>query len=276
VGVTLAADGRLWYTCTGSAHVGSMAVNPGPQNPAVEYGAGGTPYGPIASGPAGRLWFTDIAGEIADFDIDTQTVINYELPAMDHAFVGVADGGDGRLWATDVAAYVEEVKPTDGGLTSVGQPLPTSTAYPYLIAWCQGWGGAWLAEGAGNALAFVPRSTSPIVEVPLPNASSAPYAVACDAQGSVWYTAPGINKIGRYRKDTLTFEEFTVPTANANVNGIAVAGDGSIWFTELNANKVGRLQIRPQGDANGDGTVDVADVFYVINFLFAGGPPPVP
>jgi hypothetical protein len=28
------------------------------------------------------------------------------------------------------------------------------------------------------------------------------------------------------------------------------------------------------GDANGDGTVDIGDVFFEINFLFAGGPPP--
>jgi hypothetical protein len=31
---------------------------------------------------------------------------------------------------------------------------------------------------------------------------------------------------------------------------------------------------RTPGDVNGDGTVDVADVFYLINFLFAGGPAP--
>jgi hypothetical protein len=29
-------------------------------------------------------------------------------------------------------------------------------------------------------------------------------------------------------------------------------------------------------DANGDGVVDVADIFYLINYLFGGGPPPVP
>jgi len=29
------------------------------------------------------------------------------------------------------------------------------------------------------------------------------------------------------------------------------------------------------GDVNGDGTPTVSDVFYLINFLFAGGPPPI-
>jgi hypothetical protein len=37
---------------------------------------------------------------------------------------------------------------------------------------------------------------------------------------------------------------------------------------------LGAVELEPEGDANGDGTVDVADVFYVINFLFAGGPVP--
>jgi hypothetical protein len=28
------------------------------------------------------------------------------------------------------------------------------------------------------------------------------------------------------------------------------------------------------GDANADGLIDVMDIFYLINFLFAGGPAP--
>jgi hypothetical protein len=38
---------------------------------------------------------------------------------------------------------------------------------------------------------------------------------------------------------------------------------------------VGAFETEPIGDAIGDGHVDVADVFYVINFLFAGGPRPL-
>jgi hypothetical protein len=34
--------------------------------------------------------------------------------------------------------------------------------------------------------------------------------------------------------------------------------------------------LSPRGDANSDGSVDVLDVFYLINSLFAGGPPPPP
>jgi hypothetical protein len=38
---------------------------------------------------------------------------------------------------------------------------------------------------------------------------------------------------------------------------------------------LGAVEIEPIGDANGDGVVNVADVFYVLNFLFAGGPAPL-
>jgi CSLREA domain-containing protein len=38
---------------------------------------------------------------------------------------------------------------------------------------------------------------------------------------------------------------------------------------------LGAVEVEPIGDANGDGVVGIADVFYVINFLFAGGPAPL-
>jgi hypothetical protein len=38
---------------------------------------------------------------------------------------------------------------------------------------------------------------------------------------------------------------------------------------------LGAVEVEPKGDANGDGQRDVADVFYLINALFAGGPVPL-
>jgi hypothetical protein len=38
---------------------------------------------------------------------------------------------------------------------------------------------------------------------------------------------------------------------------------------------LGAVEVEPKGDANGDGTADVADVFYIINYLFASGPVPL-
>ncbi len=38
---------------------------------------------------------------------------------------------------------------------------------------------------------------------------------------------------------------------------------------------LGAIEVEPKGDVNGDGNVNVADVFYLINYLFAGGAPPL-
>jgi hypothetical protein len=38
---------------------------------------------------------------------------------------------------------------------------------------------------------------------------------------------------------------------------------------------IGAVERRPGGDVDGNGTVQLADVFYLINFLFAGGPVPI-
>jgi CSLREA domain-containing protein len=38
---------------------------------------------------------------------------------------------------------------------------------------------------------------------------------------------------------------------------------------------IGAVEVEPIGDANGDGFVSVPDVFHLINYLFAGGPPPL-
>jgi hypothetical protein len=38
---------------------------------------------------------------------------------------------------------------------------------------------------------------------------------------------------------------------------------------------LGAVEAEPKGDANGDGLVNVSDVFYLINYLFAGGTPPL-
>jgi CSLREA domain-containing protein len=37
---------------------------------------------------------------------------------------------------------------------------------------------------------------------------------------------------------------------------------------------LGSLEVEPKGDVNGDGIVAIGDVFYLINYLFAGGPIP--
>ncbi len=65
-------------------------------------------------------------------------------------------------------------------------------------------------------------------------------------------------------------------TSNFSViTGVSIGGGKSFLVATNATNVVVTTTNLPSGDANGDGQVTVADVFYLINFLFTGGPAPI-
>jgi hypothetical protein len=96
-----------------------------------------------------------------------------------------------------------------------------------------------------------------------------------------------LSVFGRHfsRSGAPTADEFRVDSATTTLGTFpfpAVAGDGAefivVWMQKdgsdygVFARRYGASRV--PGDVNGDGKVDVADVFQLINFLFAGGQPP--
>jgi hypothetical protein len=65
------------------------------------------------------------------------------------------------------------------------------------------------------------------------------------------------------------------PAGCAGISGTLTVDQRGVKRPIGAACDLGAVELEPIGDANGDGTVDLADVFYVINFLFAGGPVPL-
>lgn len=59
-----------------------------------------------------------------------------------------------------------------------------------------------------------------------------------------------------------------------DVNGDGVSNVADVFYLINTLFAGGPAPLGP-ADANGDGKVDVSDVFYLINFLFAGGPTPI-
>ena len=66
-------------------------------------------------------------------------------------------------------------------------------------------------------------------------------------------------------------------TAIANPVGLLVGHDGSLYYLSRGDNVVGRIRWNDhlEGDVNNDGNTDQADLFYLINYLYAGGPAPI-
>ena len=73
----------------------------------------------------------------------------------------------------------------------------------------------------------------------------------------------------------------TATTGSPRFGGMAMSASGDfvvVWERGgySNGDVYGRLFCGfYAGDANGDGQIDVSDVFYLINALFAGGPSPI-
>jgi virginiamycin B lyase len=268
IGITLGADGYMFYTCALKSAVGVLkfdVLDP------VETAVVNQPAGPIVSGADGNLWYTSAAGVIL---LNRQREFLNKGPFT--GGFGIAAGGDGAVWAADpvdnaVDRYVGNGQ--GGFILSARSGAPTASAQPRQIAWCQGYGGAYATQFNASKILFAYRDSSVNVDEQAFPLSGPAAGIACAPDGTIWFAIPTTNKIARITGGTL--QEFSVPTPSAVPYGVLIGPDGSVWFTENGTDKIGRLRLRPQGDVDGNGQITVGDVFYLINFLFAGGPAPV-
>ena len=111
-----------------------------------------------------------------------------------------------------------------------------------------------------------------LTQFPVPTANASVQGICAGADGNVWFTETGGGKVARITKNGAV-TEYAVPDAGA-VTAMTAGPDGNIWFLDATRNRIYRLQVFVPGDVNDDGVVTVSDVFYLINYLFAGGPAP--
>jgi hypothetical protein len=94
--------------------------------------------------------------------------------------------------------------------------------------------------------------------------------------GSIWahrFDAAGQPVSGEFRVNTTAAGDQLAPRV-ANFGGSFIVvwqGNGNAGPSEIYAQ---RYCANKGGDANGSGAIDIADVFYLINYLFAAGPSP--
>ena len=188
-----------------------------------------------------------------------------------HSFVSLTSGPDPFLWIADLGNNaIVTFKTSTCDFSTMDLPHPASG--PRCITLGSD-GNLWFTEQSGDRIGrYNPRKIE-LKEFALAPGSQ-PSIIAASPDGTLWFTEHGTNKIGHITHDGIV-TEYPLPTASGGPFGIVVGPDGSVWFTEEAASKIGRLQLHPSGDANGDGTVTVSDVFYLINFLFGGGPAPI-
>jgi virginiamycin B lyase len=195
----------------------------------------------------------------------------FPLPSSGSWPYGITSGPDGRIYFVEKSGNrIGRINVDGTSLTEFPLPPSEANAQPVGIA------------VLGNQLAFTESNLDRIGWFDILSstfshdqlvAGSNPWNIVSGPLASVFFTERGTNKIG-YFNDNNGVHEVTVPTPNSDPFAIAVDRAGNVIFSELTSKKIAKLSLSYPGDANGDGNVDVADVFYLINFLFAGGPDP--
>jgi hypothetical protein len=184
---------------------------------------------------------------------------------------------------------------TEGSIVEVNDPFSSGSTTPgaaydaagnYVVVWGGSfvWGQRYtsLGDPRGGIFRVDNATLTP------PNAT----AVGSDALGNfvvVWgvgafgqdYTIYGRRFASSGASLSPPFRISTITTGSPRFGGMAMTTSGDfvvVWEQGgfPNGDVFGRFFCHAfAGDANGDGTLDVSDVFYLINALFAGGPSPV-
>jgi virginiamycin B lyase len=239
----------------------------------IPYSVNGEPTG-ISRGSDGNIWFTEYTGnKIGRISVATGTVTEFTIPTAASHPSAIVLGPEGNLWFVEATGNkVGRVTPA-GAITDYA--LLTPGAYPAGIAASPLSGGtlAITEPGADKIAFFSIGSLSVFSEVSVPTGLSSARGIAFGQDGFFWFLESGTGKVGRtgFLGPAI---EFPLPAAGSLPRTIAAAPDGDLWFTEQGTGKLGHIAFDPSGDVNYDHKIDVNDVFYLINYLFAGGPAP--
>jgi streptogramin lyase len=272
--ITQGSDGQIWFTEEGVNKIG--VLTPG-SNSTVDFSiptGGSTPKGIVSA--LNYLCFTESAADqIGCYDPTRRPLIGEVPITAGSAPNRITFGPKQALYFTEsgtgkIGRYL--LDGTDCTVVSDCYhefPIPTGAASDPRGITVGPDGNLWFCEVGGNKIGrMTPAGT--IAEFPLPNSNSKPFGIARGPDGNLWFTEANAARIGRITPSG-SITEFP---AEAATRAITLGNDGAVWFTENAATRFGRLVPELLGDVNGDGSVDVNDIFYLINYLFAGGPAP--
>jgi streptogramin lyase len=275
-GITVGADGNLWFTEYGNNALGRIT----PLGAVTEFSlaalqAGSQPQS-ITSGPGGLLYFAESAvgriGRInpragSDALILASLTQSAVVPAGAGALgyppglgglggSGLTAGPDGNLWFTESSANkIGNISPD---LATINEIPMSQPAAPFNITTGPD-GALWFTEFANQ----IGRATTSgmITESKPPPVQAFPLGITAGPDGNLWFTALGCStrigcasqtadQIGRVTTSGIV-TEFALPNSAAPVD-ITAGPDGNLWFTEATGNQIGR--ITPTGTMTTYGT----------------------
>jgi streptogramin lyase len=187
-GLTVGADGNLWFVDNANGSVDPVSVSGsfGTRN------AVGFNEDQLTSGPDGNLWIVGAANNVRKVSLGG-TVVTYTLPRPGSNGDFITNGPDGALWFTE-GSYIGRIT-TAGAVSEFA--LTNGANGPITLGPD---GNMWFPEYSANAIASI-TPTGGVAEYTIPTAQSQPYAIATGPDGNIWFSewnpAQSIAKLGK-------------------------------------------------------------------------------
>jgi virginiamycin B lyase len=253
--ISQAADKNFWFTeaiankigrLTPSGHITEFPIPTAASRPTA-----------IWNGDASTrlVWFTEsVAGKIASINIDTGSIVEYQIPTPDSDPVSIAQDKDGSMWFVERKANkIGTISPT-GVITEFN--IPTKNSGANDITFVED-GNVWFTESLAGKIARVRVPRGSITEYVVPYANSRPSDITegdtvnhgydgkgdpykHDADDQVWFTDSGANVVSGYNYDLQVFDApIQIPTSAAGSGAVSYGADNNIWFVEESSDKIG-------------------------------------
>jgi virginiamycin B lyase len=226
--------------------------------------------GELCMGPDGNVWFVEFSSNKIGRLTPAGIFKEFPIPTLSSGAISISAALDGNLWFAEYYADKLGRITTSGVITEV--PLPIAGAHPAGIAASSDLSIVFTEPGI-NKVGMYRLDSTLFIHGAISTSNALPWRIVLGADHAFYFTERTANAIGRWVSGSIP-TEIPIPTGGSDPLSIVRDLRGDIWFTEYAAQKMGHLRLSVPGDVNGDGDVDVLDVFYTINFLFAGGPAP--
>ena len=196
--------------------------------------------------------------------------------------IGAATNTSVTVSPTTTTSYWVRVTNSCGTADSNTATVTVTTCTPPAIT--RQPGNTSLTTGNSTTISVVATGTSPIYQwfigpsgtttTQAPNGTNAALTVNPTVNTTYWVQVTACGTPVNSTAATVT----VLPAGShprGDTNGDTSVGVGDVFYLISNQFAGGPGPVG-SGDANGDGVVNVADIFYLINFLFSGGPAPLP
>ncbi len=232
--VTVAIDGRVWFTEASGNRIGTM--NPDGSD-LQEFSLPHPDSTPriIARGSDGNLWFSEHTGNRIGRITQNGVITEWDIPSANSEPRAIALGADGNIWFGMFAAgKIGRITPA-GAISEFSPPTPDSGPRA-LTAGADG--NIWFSEYKVDRIARItPQGV--VTEFPLPRPTSGPGDITMGADGALWFVElsggmDGVrtdgNRVGHITYDG-KITEYPMPGAGPSPINIAVGPDRNIWYT---------------------------------------------